>query len=219
MRAEPSASRGPWRDGPAIFDPAPGVLGRLDAADTGCAVWCRDLDPALQRWLAGLVFPMPRQGRWTLPVDAPIAATLRQRLSVWLLGAAPLSAHFVRDIAQILQMARDCLGSEALSVRLDVVSNDGCRLFHADRLRARWICTYRGPGTQWLPDAAVDYAGIARGTNDHVRDWTAVRQLQAGWVAALRGDQWPGAVRPGLLHRSPPASPAQPRIVLAVDAA
>jgi hypothetical protein len=33
----------------------------------------------------------------------------------------------------------------------------------------------------------------------------------------MRGDLWPGAEGRGFVHRSPPASPVEPRIVLAID--
>lgn len=202
----------PWiGDDPAILD-------RLDAEGPACAVWRRRLPPGLAVWLEGLVFAMPRQGRWRLDPQAPIEPSVRHWLGSWLAGVAAPDARWVLDLGQLIARARAQVGDVPLAVRLDVVANDGCRLFHVDRLRTRWICTYRGLGTQWLPDDAVDRAGLGRGNNDHVLDWARVGQFEPHWFAAMRGDLWPGAEGRGFVHRSPPASPVEPRIVLAIDA-
>jgi hypothetical protein len=194
------------------------VIDRLDASSASCAVWRRHLPKGLSTWLDGLVFPMPRQGRWQLAPDTPLAPTVRTWLGAWLAGVAAPDPRWVDDIATLLALARRGAGRMPLAVRLDVVANDGCRLFHVDRLRVRWICTYRGAGTQWLEDGAVDRGGLGRGSNAHVLDWRAIGQFEAGWFAAMRGDRWPGAQGRGFVHRSPPASAAAPRIVLAIDA-
>lgn len=193
-------------------------LGRLDASGPACTVWRRSADAGLAAWLDGLVFVMPRQGRWRLDPQAPIAPTVRQWLGSWLAGVAAPDPRWVSDLARLVTLARAQAGEMPLVVRLDVVANDGCRLFHVDRLRTRWICSYRGRATQWLPDDAVDRAGLGRGNNDHVRDWTRVGEFERHWFAAMRGDLWPGAEGRGFVHRSPPACPAESRIVLAIDA-
>jgi hypothetical protein len=195
----------------------PQAFGALDAAGPACIAWRRRLPASLAGWIDGLTFTMPRQGRWQLEAGQPAAPCVRQWLAGWLAGVATPDPRWVADLALLLDVARAHSGGKPLAVRLDVVANDACRLFHVDRLRVRWICTYRGPATQWLPDDAVDRHRLGRGNNDHVRDWGRVGQLAPHWFAAMRGDLWPGAEGRGFVHRSPPASTLAPRIVLAID--
>lgn len=216
MVAEAAAVTAPARPAIRVVDD-PRRFGPFGAADPACIAWRRRLSPSLARWIDGLAFPMPRQGRWRLAAGEPAAPHVRQWLAGWLAGVAAPDPRWVADIARLLDVARAQSGGGPLAVRLDVVADDGCRLFHVDRLRVRWICTYRGPATQWLPDEAVDRHRLGRGNNDHVRDWAQVGQLEPHWFAAMRGDLWPGAEGRGFVHRSPPASPVEPRIVLAID--
>jgi hypothetical protein len=204
-------------DGAVALSTDPAVLHALDGEAVRLAVWRRTLPHALAEWLDCLCFPMPRQGRWQLHPQMELPATVQAWLSGWLAGIDQPAPAWCDDITTLLAQIRREFPDRSFAVRLDVVANDGCRLFHVDRLLARWVCTYRGPGTEWLPDAAVDRSRMHRGNNDHVLDWSAVRRLERGWVAALKGGLWASGCDTGLVHRSPPASPAQPRIVLAVD--
>lgn len=207
----------PQLDGPALLGADERVLHRLHDTEVSLAVWQRSLAPALTDWLDRLCLPMPRQGRWRLAPTDPLAATVQAWLHAWLDGIDQAPPAWCDDIASVLTRARTEFPEQPLAVRLDVVANDGCRLFHVDRLVARWICTYRGPGTEWLPDTAVDRSCMECGNNHHVLDWGAVRRLERGWVAALKGKLWSQQGHAGLVHRSPPASPAQPRILLVVN--
>ena len=204
-------------DGPALFGASQQVLHALEDEAVSLAVWQRTLPPELTDWLDGLCFPMPRQGRWNLRAEDPILDTVGGWLDIWLTGIDTPSAAWIKDIASVLARVQSQVPGRTLSVRLDVVANDGCRLFHVDRLVARWVCTYRGPGTEWLPDTAVDRSCMACGNNHHVLDWDQVRRLDRGWVAAFKGMLWSTQSNAGLVHRSPPAPPSLARILLAVD--
>jgi len=204
-------------DGPALLGADQQVLHTLEDEAVSLAVWQRTLPPELTDWLDGLSFPMPRQGRWNLRADDPLLHTVRGWLEIWLAGIDTPSTAWIHDIAAVLARVQFQFPGRTLAVRLDVVANEGCRLFHVDRLVARWVCTYRGPGTEWLPDTAVDRSCMACGNNHHVLDWDQVRRLDRGWVAAFKGMSWSTQSNTGLVHRSPPAPPGQARILLAVD--
>jgi hypothetical protein len=86
-----------------------------------------------------------------------------------------------------------------------VVRDDACARFHVDNVRARLLCTYRGPGTEY-----ADLAAAAAGPEG---------RLARGAVAVFRGLRWEGA-GVGLLHRSPPIDgTGATRLLLAIDAA
>lgn len=133
-------------------------------------------------------------------------------------GDDAVGRAWVSDIASLLRIAqRIAPQARELRLRLDWLVGDGCSLFHVDRTPLRLVCTYLGPGTQWLPDGAFARAGLGCGCNDHVRDWGAVEHIATGHVALMKGEAYPGNAGCGLVHRSPPASPDAPRLLLAID--
>lgn len=129
--------------------------------------------------------------------------------------AAPDASALGRDLRQLLALALPLAARSPLTLRVERITDDGCRLFHTDRVQARLLCTYAGEGTQWLPDAAVDRDRLGNGDNRHVTDPTAQRSIATGAVALLRGDL--SRHGPGVMHRSPPLGADRPRLLAAVD--
>jgi hypothetical protein len=106
----------------------------------------------------------------------------------------------------------DASGSTSLSVKLEAIADDACRRLHHDYVAHRLVCTYRGPGTEWLPHAHEAALGDER-------DVVPAAWLQPvpRFVAALfAGRLLPGAMP--VLHRSPPiAGTGQLRLVLTIN--
>ncbi|WP_291891100.1 DUF1826 domain-containing protein [Maricaulis sp.] len=95
------------------------------------------------------------------------------------------------DIAELgMAMAR-LLSTDTLMVRVEPVRDDACRRFHKDVVKARLICTYKGPGTEY---------GFA--DQDHDQPLTA-GSVPTGAPIILRGKRWPNNAETELLHRSP----------------
>jgi hypothetical protein len=88
-------------------------------------------------------------------------------------------------------------------MRLEHVIDDPCRKFHVGSVGLRLLCTYAGPGTEW----------IEPGGN--------IRRMTTMEVAVFKGSAFLGA-GPRVLHRSPPVSSGtfvdQSRLVLCIDA-
>ena len=135
------------------------------------------------------------------------------------LGGVSARDALVRDVARLGAVFAGITGAATLRVRLEPVPGDGCKYFHADSVGIRLLCTYRGPGTWWLPDDAVERAALGGGDNAAiVRDPARIQVLAAGQVALLKGDAWPGNRGRGAVHRSPPADRgAGPRLLLSID--
>ena len=74
-----------------------------------------------------------------------------------------------------------------------------CPGWHVDRVTIRVICTYRGPGTQWLADQCVDRSSLKAPALAHDRGVSA----RIGEVVFLKGNGWPGNEQLGAVHRSP----------------
>ena len=96
------------------------------------------------------------------------------------------------DIAGLgMAMAR-LLSTDTLMVRVEPVRDDACRRFHKDVVKARLICTYKGPGTE--------YAFVR-----HDREQpTHSNRIATGMPVILRGKVWSQPSDHVLLHRSPP---------------
>ena len=92
--------------------------------------------------------------------------------------------------------------------------------FHVDGGSVRLLCTYHGPGTEWLPEHAVNRVELTR-QRDHphrnrriARNPRALQRTQPGWVAIIRGAGNAKTPKRGLVHRSP--SSREPRLLLRI---
>ncbi|QQP93014.1 DUF1826 domain-containing protein (plasmid) [Skermanella sp. TT6] len=124
---------------------------------------------------------------------------LCQALDLHGFGPPWLSDWLAEDVHFLARMFEDLLGSGRMLVRLQAGADEGCRRFHAGDVRFRLVTAYRGPGLQWVEPRA-----LAHLAPEEVLPTSAIRQLDRGWVAMMRGGSGATAEHPGLLHRSPP---------------
>ncbi len=86
--------------------------------------------------------------------------SLRERLQDKLNDAEYVDAaergELIADIAVLADLYYDIFGLAELEVRLEVVTTNSCRKWHADYVKARLISTYVGCGTQWLTQEDAD---------------------------------------------------------------
>ena len=114
-------------------------------------------------------------------------------------------ARLIDDVAALADIFAGLMDAPYLQLRFDVVTDNACRKFHIDAVKARLICTYRGTGTEY---------GIARDGAEPPRIIT----VPTGAPILLRGKLWPESPRSGLLHRSPPIEgTGETRLVLVLD--
>ncbi len=161
-----------------------------------------------------LVAPLVREPRRDAALDATFDA---------LSHAIGALADDVRTFARRLGTIT---GRDRLEATLSVLHADGCKKLHVDEKGIRLLCTYVGPSTEWAPNDAVDRAALSshgydfeRANESILRDRRALRPVERGWVALLKGEGWPGNRGNGVVHRSPPiADRGLRRLVLAIDA-
>ncbi len=130
------------------------------------------------------------------------------------------------DIALLAEVYGDLLGCPIVGIRLEILRRAMCPRFHVDHTGIRLVCTYRGPGTEWLEDACADRsrlgpasAGMPDERNGIIRDPSGIHRAPPFAVALLKGTRWQGNVGGGVIHRSPAVGPADgPRAVLIMDA-
>jgi len=104
------------------------------------------------------------------------------------------------DLELLSGLVRIAAGVVEVRARLETATERTCPRFHQDAVRLRLLTTYRGPGVEWT---------CASGEGP-------ICQAGTGAVVLMKGRDWPTTRRP-LLHRSPKASRARPRWVLAID--
>lgn len=114
------------------------------------------------------------------------------------------------DIASILSDFSAALGRNHLHGQLAVLANDKCRKFHTDNVTVRLLCTYAGPGTEWVRNEDVVRENLARTDVDPetanrsvLRVPEAVHHCSAGDLLLLKGEAFDGNRGSGAVHRSP----------------
>lgn len=188
-------------DGPcAVSGGRPETLLQVLRPEVNLAIWARPAAPGLERRLAPLA-ATPRSLSFEAPVNA-LAMALAQRL--------PAPAGLLSDLQGLALLFASLAESDRLRLRLECGPTPPCPRFHADAVGLRLLCTYAGPGTQWLCRA-----GGAAAARDLPQDPPGIHHLAPGAVALLKGEA--GHPGQGCIHRSPPGG--GPRLLLCLDAA
>ena len=121
---------------------------------------------------------------------------------------------FIVDIVQVCSDFFKQTENRKMRIQIEVIDDDMCRLFHVDHLRQRLLCTYLGPGTQWLDNTNVNREWLGKGDNQKiVKDFSQIRQTTPFDILLLRGGLFESGFE-GAVHRSPPISEAKVRRVL-----
>lgn len=198
----------------------PSELSAIHSSSVNLAVWERSVPPAIESGLDGLV-----------PEDLPqfTASLKKSRVRSQLrrsLTAAPtlpdeIEAFLLHDCNRLVEIFFSLTQAAEVLAKLSVIGDDACRYFHHDARSVRLLCTYRGPGTEWLPNAFVDRTAVGSGNNARIcKDDRQIRRLARFAVGLLKGRSYPRNLGNGLIHRSPPiATKRETRLLLCLDEA
>jgi hypothetical protein len=129
------------------------------------------------------------------------------------------------DIRRLAGTFGTLLGRRHVHAQLYTKRSDGCRKFHADNVTLRLLCTYAGPGTDWIPNEDLVRKHMGRTDIDPathnrlvLREGGSLRRSAPGEVLVFRGGAYPGQAGRGAAHRSPPlGSTGVARLVLKID--
>jgi len=147
----------------------------------------------------------PRGHDW-----ATLPATLR---------ALPGFRAFCADLDLLVELLDLLLEPDAIGLRLQRLEGPMCPRLHVDRVGIRLLCTYLGPGTEYLDDCHDNRDLLGHGGPRPLaaRDaQEALASVPSGAIALLKGEAFPGNEGAGVIHRSP-HDPA-PRLLLSLDA-
>lgn len=128
----------------------------------------------------------------------------------------------IEDIQLLAEAMAYLFATDAIGLRLRLLDAAMCPRFHCDNLPVRLVTTYSGPGSEWLPESAVNRKGLGAPRADKpepLLDQNAIQRLQPGDIALLKGSGWVGNEERALVHRSPELTSGQKRLLLTIDPA
>jgi hypothetical protein len=202
---------------PHVTGDRPADLRRILNPGVNLGLWRRPVQPAVARELSLLrASHLPDVRCRTSPAsfDDDVSGLLTQQ------SLDPVAfKHWRADLRRLADLFFSVSGGRDVVLRLETTDDDGCRRYHVDRTHLRLLCTYRGPGTEWLTDAQVDRTAQAGGApNESIVRFGEPSRFEPFWVGILKGDAYPGNAGRGLVHRSPQiAGTGQTRVLFCMD--
>ncbi len=167
----------------------PELADLVEIFDPGVQVctWRRESDPGIEAYLSQLHQTSELQRIETLSPALP--PTLE------VLPDGPGRAALIADLSLLRDVVCELLGCAAAGLRFARIARAMCPGWHTDRTGIRLVCTYQGPGTQWLDEQGVDRRNLPVGGG--------FIQATPGEIVLLKGALWPGNEAFGAVHRSP----------------
>lgn len=186
------------------------VLNAVHSVSVGMAVWRRSIPEEMKSWADRLAADGGIKARQLIPIerceDGIVKALRNGRIP-----PCPAEEPVKHDVTGLVRMFADIAGLRSVDMRLETVKGDACWKFHVDRVAFRLICTYSGPGTQYVP------ADFGRQAIAQQRDYRGpLRVVDTYDVAVFKGAEASG--HDGIVHRSPPISGSgQSRLLLCLS--
>ena len=186
------------------------VLNSITELNVYLALWHRPVPAHVTEWINSWPKEVDPALDIVLPVEEAKFAVARALIDAGCRGSGEIG--WLSDDVQRLVVIFSTLAEESrIRVRLERIRDNGCAKFHVDTLKLRLLCTYAGPGTEWVPEGRGrrDCLGWNRGSTDEanariVPDSKAVQTMATGSVAVFKGRLHPGFEGQGLIHRSAP---------------
>jgi hypothetical protein len=181
------------------------VLGTIVMDGIATAIWTRVLADDLKDWIEQLPEDCLPQLNTLVTVDN-INAAVHAACD---LSGTPASLQrdaLCRDVAALAEAFVAIVEQSFLRVRLDVVRSGQNMKFHMAPGRARLLCSYRGPETEF---GAAEVNGIPNQSHT----------IPVGMPAIFRGLLWDGIELSRVVHRSPLRQPSGAGLLLTIDAA
>lgn len=204
-----------------IFGSSKVVLFEIRRPEINLAVWRRDVPRVIAAWLRTpfAIRIFETRGDIDLRLPAPCVPALVAAYFTFEADSEQLAgvSALARDVGELAQTVACLAYNPAVRLRLEWVTDRVCRYFHIDRVPFRLVCTYCGPGTEWVSnDVAAQLTAPKREPAAH-----EINRLGAGSVAIMRGSPDRSRVaHAALRHRSPPVEhPSERRLLLAIDSA
>jgi hypothetical protein len=126
-----------------------------------------------------------------------------------------LLPELVMDLELLTEMYCDLLDLEEFGFRFSNLRSQMCPKFHVDFVGIRMLCTYFGPGTEYLERNSENLEALV--IQDDQEITKNVQSVNPMDVILLKGERWEGNEKKGAIHRSPNVSIGENRIFLSLD--
>jgi hypothetical protein len=183
-------------------------------------IWRRPVDAAIARYLSQLSPEKPVERLLRLDAAAPRLETLSEHLP-----AEPGRDELLEDLFHLVELFSTVCDSNSLGLRFTITRRALCPRFHTDGVGLRLICTWHGPGTEWLEHASVNRAHLGAGaggssdeTSGLMLPGAQIYRMRPFEVGLFKGDAYPNNLGRGAVHRSPRADESTPwRVMASLD--
>jgi hypothetical protein len=202
---------------PHLIADQPSILDAIHDPGVNLCLWQRPAQPSISQELSSLqASTMPDVRCSTSPNTFvnDVRTLLQQQ------GLDPSAfKSWLSDLCQLAKLYFSISGNRDVTIRLVATNEDDCPRFHVDHSQLRMLCTYRGPGTEWLTDEQVDRAAQSSGaSNQAIIRFGKPRDFEPFWVGIMKGNAYPGNAGRGLVHRSPQISgTGKTRVLFCLD--
>lgn len=203
----------------AIEGDDPNVFTNIYQEDTNIVVWQRDLSSELTQAVSSFL-----KNSSTKAILLAVTPENTHEVLCDAFGESDNIKILSNDIALLVDMFCCLFDLKGAGLRLSVLDRAMCPRFHIDRIPCRLVTTYEGIATQWLNHDVIDRTKLGAGnqgkTDEQSGLFTSVKdinQLTEGDVALLKGENWDETKGAGLVHRSPPVSVGERRLLLTLD--
>ena len=186
--------------------------------ETNIVVWQRQLSASLKSSVDDFLLAQPSFQASMTVAPQTVLSSVGEALGE--------SAHsqLSENIAELVDVFCCLFDLRRTGLRLRVLDRAMCPKFHVDRVPCRLVTTYSGAATEWLPHEVVNREklgmgsqGMADSESGLYQDPRDIQQLGCGDVALLKGELWQGNENAGLVHRSPPLTANERRLLLTLD--
>lgn len=164
----------------------------------------RVVPDSIQSALNAMPLKQWMQDRCCLPANQ-VGIRIEQLFTKWGLSLHTAQRWVARDAEACAKEFARVLDTQDIHLRVEVIEDDACRKFHRDAIKARMICTYTGPGTEYTGTQTMD-------------DPATIGTVPTGCPVLFKGKAWPVPQGQHLVHRSPPIEGLGiSRLVLVID--
>lgn len=174
------------------------------------AIWERALPSALDDWLDALDPDHLPDGRLLLE-SGTVAHGIKHLFEVASTPPDEMCTLLQKDIVSLARLFMTVMQRDIVDIRLETIKTDACWKFHRDCVPARLLCSYRGPGTEWVPPKESSSAIRMQ------KNYTGqIHRFPRYHVGLFKGSC--AAPASGIVHRSPPiAKRNQVRLLLCLN--
>lgn len=202
-----------WRN-----DNSPVVLGEIFSDNTSVAIWNRAFSKNITDYFEQAFQSLGLGVQGVFSMDS-----LKQDIGE-MLPEHQGKQEVIEDIYLLSDMLTCLFGCNSVGLRIAPLKSAMCPSFHVDNIPVRMVCTYHGPGSEWLPLEALDNTlpvnpkgKISKTNSGLFYEKQHIQQMNTFDVGLLKGKAWDNQENMAAVHRSCQLKENQRRILLTLD--